>query len=215
MEWCLRRKPPTAMKYDVEELTRDVMARLGESVRPRNPLGESSGLDSGVPWPEDVVALRVRSMLAEVGGRLIRDAPVDLSGGGVGVSSGSGVVRRLMPCGLYASELRLPGGFLRLVTARMSGWERGVSEVSAPGSPGWGCQWSLEEGIAGCPSRPRAYLDGDGEGAVLRLVGSVSETDALEYVSVWCVPAVDVSGKFDFPESLYGDLVERLSAGLL
>ena len=188
------------MRYAIAKLQSDVMTRLGEISRPQC---QAEGME--VPWPEDVVKLKVASLLGEVGARLIRESPPDLPDSG-GRMEPERVAMRLMPCGLHAAEVRLPGGFLRLVSVRMSDWSRGVRSAPGPSSPQWGRQWSAEPGIAGSPDMPRAYLDCDGEGPLLRLVGCRSDTATLESLAVWCVPEPDGSGTFEFPESLYGDL---------
>ena len=198
------------MRCSLNRLQTDVMARLGERARP-----QAVAVTSGVPWPEDIVALKVSAFLAEEGSRIIREAPVGLLGCGVVGLMGCEVVsRRKMPCGLYAAEVRMPDDFLRMVSVKMSGWLRGAVDVAFPGSAGWERQWSAESGIAGCPERPRAYLDADGSGLLLRLVGSESESDSLEWLSGWCVPEADNDGEFDFPDGLYPELVAAVMARL-
>lgn len=196
------------MRYDVGKLQADVMARLGEVDRPRS-LSEVTD----IPWPEDIVAMKAVAMLGEVGTRLIKDASVESLGNGVAVSCGEIAVLE-MPCGLYGAEVRLPDGFLRLASVKMSGWRCGVCLTALPDSGEWSRQWSAEPGIAGCPARPRAYLDSDGAGCLLRLVGSESEEDALEWLTGWCVPAPDEEGCFDFPEVLYHHLVGAITEKL-
>lgn len=200
------------MRFTIERLQTDVMARLGEIARPQGPLSGTSALD-GVPWPEDIIGKRAASYLGEVGSKLIMEASASEFGSGVS-DSGREVSWRLMPCGLYGAEVRLPGGFLRLVSVMMSGWRRSVVSAVMPESPEWSRQWSAEAGIAGCPERPRAYVDCDGAGSLLRLVGSESEEDALEWLCGWSVPSVNEEGEFEFPESLYGDLVGAITEKL-
>ena len=198
------------MIYSVERLKSDVSARLGEIARPQGRLSESS-----VPWPEEIVALRAVSLLAECGSRLLREAPLVSLAGGADVSSECELRMRVMPCGLYAAEVRLPGGFLRLESVRMSEWRRSVFTPVLPDSPKWSRQWSAEPGIAGCPGAPEVYVDSDGKGMLLRLVGSGSSDDSLAHLAVWRVPEPDEEGKFDFPESLYADLVADISGRLV
>lgn len=195
------------MKYAVEDLIRDVMARLGEISRPQ------SSLACDVPWPEDILALKVRSLLGDVGRRLIREAPAEsLAGDDGAVATSLEVGMRLMPCGLYAAEVELPEGFLRMVSAKMGEWTRGVSALSGPDDAGWERQWSAEPGIAGCTGRPRAYLDLTGRIPVVRLLGSRSPDDALEWFSAWCIPETDATDRFHFPKGLYGALVSSVVA---
>lgn len=196
------------MRFTIEKFQTDVMARLGEIARPPITLPVES-VSSDVPWPEDVVSMKVTSLLGVVGAKLIREAPAGLLGGGIAVGAGD-VVIQLMPCGLYGAEIHVPEGFLRLVSAKMSGWVRSVNAVVMPESAEWGRQWSGEGGIAGCAERPRAYLDRDESGLLLRLVGCESEEDAVEWVNGWIVPEVDEGGGFEFPEGLYGELVSGI-----
>ena len=198
------------MKYSMTALQTDVMARLGEIARPQGAL--DSG---GVPWPEDIVALRVSALLAEIGSRLLMDASAEALGGALRLLSDSDVGMRLMPCGLYGAEVRLPEGFLRLASVKMAGWRRSVVDLIGPDSAEWAGQWSPEPGIAGCPDRPRAYLDRDSEGLLLRLVGSESGEDVPEWLGVVDVPVVDGAGGFDFPESLYPELVGNIARDLV
>ncbi len=184
------------MEYCFEKLKSDVMRRLGEITLP-----PSSAVSMAVPGPADVIGAKIESLLPEVGGRLIREASYSMLGGGVEVEVDVEMSR--LASGLFAAEIRLPAGFLRLVSVKMSGWRRSVSELILPGNPGWDCQWSDEEGIAGCPEKPRVYLDG----CVLRAVGCRSETDGLAWLRCWCLPHPDSDGKFSFPEALYPELV--------
>lgn len=202
------------MTYGIEQLVSDVMERLGEISRPHTPSGGQVPEDVGVPWPEEAVALKARGLLAAEGSRLLREASVDDLGCGGMDLSGVEAVKVSMPCGLYAAEVRMPEGYLRFAGARMSEWSRGATEVLERGSSGWSRQWSSEPGIAGCPVRPRAYLDSDSGGLLLRLVGSVSADDSLEWLGVWCVPELDAEGRFGFPAGLYFRLVEAIAAGI-
>lgn len=192
------------MRLAVASLEADVMARLGEKARQG-----STGSSAGVPWPEDVVALKIGALLPEQGAALIKEAPHHMLGSGVSLTVSP--TWRLMPCGLYAAEIPLPEGFLRLVAAKMSGWRGSVYSLIGPDNAGWSRQWSTHMGIAGCPEWPRAYLDSSGGGPLLRLVGSVEADCQPERLGVWSVPSVSSDGKFDFPEPLYPALVGAIA----
>ena len=195
------------MRFSIDRLRTDVMARMGEIARPRGQSPTQSAIDA-VPWPEDIIVVKVSSLLPEVGSRLIRESPLLLPD--CGASSPEICRMRQMPCGLYAAEVRLPVTFIRLESAMLSGWRIDVRSVVMPSSPEWSRQWSAEAGIAGCPVRPMAYVDSDSGGPLLRLVGSEMEAAALEWLNVWTVPEPDSSGGFDFPEVLYAELVGEL-----
>ena len=191
------------MEYTIERLESDVKARLGEISRPQPAFS-----DSGIMSPADVISIKVVKSLAEVGSRLILDAPLELLQGGVELLVETQM--RIMPCGLYGAELILPAGFLRLISMRMAAWSRSVRHLILPGSAEWECQWSAEEGIAGCPERPRAYLDA----GLIRVVGSPSDTDTLASFRCCNIPSPDTEGRFSYPDPLYPSLVASIASSL-
>ena len=193
------------MRFSLQRLTADVMARLGETARVPAQLSAFPG----VPWPEDVISVKVASLLGEVGSSLILAAPREHLGSGLHIVIEPRI--RLMPCGLYCAEISLPGGFLCLMSVRMSGWVRSVETLILPGAPEWSRQWSKEPGIAGCPGRPLAYLDREGDAMMIRVIGSEDPEDTLSWLTLWSVPAVDEEGWFDFPETLYAGLVAAVA----
>ena len=202
------------MRVGIGALVGDVMARLGEIA---GPCG--SPASGSVACPEDIVALRARSFLGEEGSRLILEAPAVSDGSGLHDSDGMRIsepaAMRLMPCGLYGAEVRLPDGFLRLASVRMASWRKGVDSACSSGSAQWHRQWSSYPGIAGCPEAPRAYVDSDSGGLLLRAVGSAEADDALEWLTVWPVPSPDEEGCFHFPAALYPRLVGAIAGRLL
>ena len=189
------------MNYSVDQLQTDVMARLGEISRPHSSLS-----DSDVPAPEDVVALKISSMLPEIGKRMLRDASAEMLGGGMPLEAE--VKTRMMPCGLNSFEIRVPEDFLRLVSVKMSGWRCCVRRLIMPVDAAWEGQWSAEPGIAGCPERPRAYLVDEEEGLMLRLIGSEDPEAALLHLSTFCIPSAP---DFHFPPGLYPELVAAIA----
>lgn len=196
------------MKYTLSRLQSDVMARLGEMVRPHS----SSEID--IPWPEEVVGMKVESLLGEIGAKLISESPLESLGGAVDLPTDAVSAMRKMPCGLVGVDVKLPECFLRLVSVKMAGWKRSVSSAIAYGDPDWCRQFSFEPGIAGSPECPRAYLVSDGCGLLLRLSGSESADDSLEWLRFWTVPCVGDDGNFNFPESLYPLLVASIACHL-
>ena len=179
------------MQYTIRQVQLEVLTRFGEDSQASSP----------IPGPADIIALKVATLLPEVGGRILREVSVDMLGGGVEPEVEETTLK--MPCGLYAIEVKLPGNYLRLVSVKVTGWARSAMRVILPGAPEWDCQWSEEAGIAGCPARPRAYLEGD----VLRLVGTSEGSASLESLRVVTLPDGD---SFDFPESLYPQLIVEL-----
>ena len=188
------------------------MARLGEMARPHARLQDDSD-HTEVPWPEDVVSIKAGALIADEGKRLIMESPSEELGHH-GMDPCGDIVMRCMPCGLYGAEVRLPDGFLRMTSVKMSGWMHGIGALIPADSPEWHRQWSSEPGIAGCPAGPRAYTDRDGEGILLRLLGSENDEDHLVWLSGWSVPEIGDDDGFDFPVGLYAELVGRIAARL-
>ena len=201
------------MRYSLHKLQTDVMARLGEIARPQG-LAQSQSCSGDVPWPEDIIGLKARSLLPEVGAGLIREAPSGSDWTDPSDWSDPAAGMRELPCGLYAAEVRLPAGFLRLVSVKMSGWRGGVYSLPRPEMSDWNRQWSPHPAIAGCPEWPRAYLDSDSNGMLLRLVGSSTADDTPEWLHILTVPEVDEQGNFEFPAALYPELVGAIAEKL-
>ena len=64
----------------------------------------------------------------------------------------------------------------------------------------------------GSPGVPGAYIDLTGRTPVVRLLGSRSPDDTLEWFSAWCIPETDATDRFHFPKGLYGALVSSVVA---
>lgn len=195
------------MNYTLTRLRDDILARMGESVAP-------AGVHlAGVASTAEIVERKAGSLLPEVGRRLLSGASAAMMAGAPGFASS--IAARKMPCGLYAADIALPDGFARLVAARMESWSRSVHEMALPGTGGYERQWSDEPGIAGCPSRPRAYLHHTAAGAALRLMGSEAPADTLAHLYLWCEPRPDPDGSFLFPAALYGALVGGIAEAMI
>ncbi len=184
------------MNYTLSQLVADVMGRVGETAEPS---------PSAIPGPGDIIALKVESLLPEVGERLLREAPIAMLGGGMPIEAEA--TSRLMPCGLYAAEVAVPEDFVRFVSAKMVGWERGVERIVCAGDAEWSCQWSEEAGIAGCAARPRGYMVVSDAGRVVRLMGCASPDSELELLRGWVTPHAP---EFHFPSALYPRLITEI-----
>ncbi len=184
------------MNYTLQRLISDVMGRVGETAQPS---------PSAIPGPGDIIALRVESLLPEIGKRLLLEAPLAMLGEGIPLEAEA--TSRLMPCGLYAAEVAMPEDFVRFVSAKMEGWGRSVERIICAVDAEWGCQWSEEEGIAGCAARPRAFMVVSEAGRSLRLMGTVSASATIEWLRVWVTP---YAPEFHFPTALYPQLIKEI-----
>lgn len=191
------------MLFTIVRLQSDVMVRLGEIAQPQPTLSATT-----IPGPADIVATKIKIMLPEIGSKLIRETSPDLLGNGE-IAEPEFSMRK-MPCGMYAAEIALPEGFLRMVSLKMESWSRSVGRLILSGSADGECQWSTESGIAGSPDRPRVYLDGD----IVRAVGSKTESDKIERFVCWQIPSVAEDGTFCFPAALYPILTSIIAAKL-
>ena len=130
-------------KIDISRMASDVATLLGESLA-RECLPE----DSPFPDLED----RVKILAPEILALLILEAPHEASGEfktfpDTPVAGPDGV-----------TILPVPEDFLRLVSLKMSDWEREVTVLSAPGSPEAALQSSRWTGIRGNKSKPAAIM---------------------------------------------------------
>jgi len=191
------------MTYSVNQLTEDVLSRLGETSSP-----SSAGSLAGIPTLSDILERKIRSLLSETGGRLLSEAPLDKLSGAE--SYEASIAARMTDCGLFAFDISLPDDFVRFVSAGMKSWKRNVSRLVMIDSDSHEWQWSKEPAVAGCPSRPKAYLNYGYGGFTLTLIGSESEEDTLGHLYLWRIPHIDDAGNFKFPSRLYPDLTAAL-----
>ncbi len=195
------------MIYTISQLREDVLSRLGEY----SPSSATGRLD-GIPTMADSLERKIRSLLPDVGGRLISEASPDkLSGAD---SYDASIVVRTADCGLFAFDIPLPDDFVRLVSAGMKSWKRNVSHLIMIDSVSHEWQWSKQPAVAGCPSRPKAYLNYGYGGFIITLIGSESDEDSLARLYLWCQPKIDADGNFKFPSPLYPALVAALASAL-
>lgn len=195
------------MTCSVKQLIEDVLSRLGEYSS-----SSSAGPLAGIPTMADTLERKLRSLLPETGGRLISEAPVDKLSGAE--SYEASITARMTDCGLFAFDIPLPDDFAGLVSAGMKSWKRNVSRLVMIDSDSHEWQWSKEPAVAGCPSRPMAYLNYGYGGFTLTLIGSESEEDTLGHLYLWRIPLIDDEGFFKFPSPLYSALVSSLAASL-
>lgn len=194
------------MIYTLEQIRHDVMSRMGETpeVSPSSSLGS-------IPHISQILDRKIRSLVPEFGSKLILDAPLEKLTGAEEYTAD--ITPRKSKCGLYAFDIPLPDDFLRLVSVRMKSWERAVLSVITPDSDKYLCQYSPEPGIAGCPSRPMAYLSP----GILTAIGSASPSDSLDHLLLWRIPSLSpslsdsssLSDSLSFPASLYPLLLSQ------
>lgn len=112
-----------------------------------------------------------------------------------------------------SARLPLPDDFLLLFILRLSGWQRGVTEIRLPGSQAAMMQGSRWAGLRGSRQRPVAVLEASANGGrALRLYGP--HDVPVSIVEGWYMPAprIDSEGNINVPPGAIARLV-RLIAG--
>lgn len=190
------------------DLTDEVLTRLGENARPLSDLTAVAG----IPSLRSRMEMRVKSLLPEAGRTVLLEALPHQLTGGDNIQSISGMEK--LPCGQYAASVPLPADFVRLVSVKMKSWTRPATEAVTPDSGGWGRQWAADAGIAGCSTRPMAYISNTPDGLRLTLAGSETAADSLQHCLIWCLPQADSDGNFRFPETMVSSLASLISSKL-
>lgn len=109
----------------------------------------------------------------------------------------------------------LPADFKRLVTFRLTGWERSVDRLIMPDDADYQEMFSKFTMIRGTPSRPRCYyVPDEGRG---RLLASSCERDVEKIASALYVPVALQKGNgsertIDFPSVIRDRVVARVAA---
>lgn len=145
------------MIYDVTELTRRVRLALD--------MNES---DAALLTETDNETLSLDSVIKgklEAGARIAeRDAPAYLLDSGKPLS---GSITFNENVGIGRGRMKLPDDFLRLITFKMSDWDRAVTEPITESDALYGLQSSKHAGIRGNPERPVVAIVHEPTGLVL------------------------------------------------
>lgn len=176
------------MKVTLKQLASDVAVLLGESLAL-----ECRPEESPFPGMEERVKLMAPGVLAD----MIKNASAEELNPGnelpstVSVSA-DGIV-----------SLPLPGDFLRLVSVKMSDWQRDVTVVTGENDPALAMQWCRWRGIRGQPERPVVIIGRNESGERCLLMFSSSQDARLEYGRYMPYPRFDTTDSLDIPDRLY------------
>lgn len=145
------------MIYDIAELTKRVRVAL-----------DMNEIDEALLTESDCETLSLDALIKsklEAGARITeRDAPAYLLDSGKPLSGSITFDREV---GIGRGRMKLPDDFLRLITFKMSDWERAVTEPILESDPRYGLQSSKHAGIRGNPERPVAAIVHEPTGLVL------------------------------------------------
>ena len=132
------------MRYDIEELRRDVRIALDENKKGAR-LIESGDIDA---LTLDEI---IDSKIADAAKVVEQQAPSYMLDGGKAFGESIGWKSRK---GYGMGYIHLPDDFLRLVTFQMSDWSRAVTEPITDTHPLYARQQSRFEGVKGNPQKP-------------------------------------------------------------
>lgn len=109
-------------------------------------------------------------------------------------------------------RVSLPDDYLRLVSVRLSDWERPVTDAITPSHPRYRHLRSRLPGLRGTPSRPAASVERTHNSLTLTLYGSRAVAPELIEGLIALTPRFDRSGGIDLPAQLYRAVVYHAAA---
>lgn len=145
------------MLYDVEELTKEVRVAI-----------DMNNIDASLVSEDDIETLSldkiIRSKIAQAARVVETNAPVWLLDSGKPLS---GSITFTHTVGKGRGRMQLPDDFMRLITFKMSDWERAVIEPILESDPRYSQQSSRYAGIRGNPQKPVVAIVSEPTGLVL------------------------------------------------
>ncbi|MCH5227308.1 MAG: hypothetical protein J1F16_05770 [Muribaculaceae bacterium] len=182
-------------KVSISRLADDVKTVVGDSL-----LDICLPEDSPFPDMENRVRVLAPGLLADI---LITAPFYDVGG----VKNFSGPIETDKT---GCVTMPLPDDFLKLVSIKMSDWQRAVSEITDSQSPKALQQGSRFPGIRGTPQRPVVILEGDAGGKLVVKMYSSTKGATLESACYISRPEVDSSDMIEVPPGVYHQLVMAL-----
>ncbi|MBD5219475.1 MAG: hypothetical protein HDS72_04420 [Bacteroidales bacterium] len=106
----------------------------------------------------------------------------------------------------------LPLNFLRLVSFKMSDWERTIFEAITESDPEYKKQSSKWKGICGNPAKPVVAIVRRAEGKVLEFYSCKNNKATVQQGTYIPIPKIDRDGGIDLSEECYRAAVYRAAA---
>lgn len=107
--------------------------------------------------------------------------------------------------------LLLPDDFLRLISFRMSDWERPVSLAITATDPAYNLQFSRFKGLRGTPQKPVAAVVLRGEGHVLEFWSCLSNKAKIVQAAYQPIPQIE-NNAIEVPEQCFRAFVYAAAA---
>lgn len=106
----------------------------------------------------------------------------------------------------------LPNDFMRLISFRMSDWQRTIYEAISESDPQYALQSSRFKGICGNPEKPVVAVVRRSEGKVLEFYSCKSDTATVAQATYLPIPKIDRDGGIDVAEDCYRAAVYRAAS---
>jgi len=106
----------------------------------------------------------------------------------------------------------LPHDFMRLITFKMTSWERPVFAVLLETDASYKLQHSRYKGLRGTPQKPKCAIITRPEGRTLEFWSCKTENDTVERAVYQPLPRIDDDDGIDIPEKLYRPIVYQAAA---
>ena len=182
------------MIYQVWKIARDVRVAIDENMRSEQLITD-----------EDIETLSlealVRSKIEEAARRVEEAAPVHL------LEEGHNFGDAIHWKDLGSGWVLLPDDFMRLISFKMSDWERTVYTAISVTDPIYQKQSSRYKGIRGNVQKPVCAIVKRGEGKALEFYSSKSEEAQVEQATYLPYPTIDADDGIDICEKCYTAVV--------
>lgn len=109
----------------------------------------------------------------------------------------------------------LPDDFMRLISFRMSDWQRTIYEAITESDPQYALQSSRFKGICGNPEKPVVAIVRRSEGKVLEFYSCISENATVAQATYLPIPKIDMDGGIDVAADCYRAAVYRAASLVL
>lgn len=106
----------------------------------------------------------------------------------------------------------LPNDFMRLISFRMSDWQRTIYEAITESDPQYALQSSRFKGICGNPEKPVVAVVRRSEGKVLEFYSCRDNSATVAQATYLPVPKIDRDGGIDVAEDCYRAAVYRAAS---
>lgn len=191
-----------SMVYSLEKITEDVRRAIDHNSRESLLIEEE---DEGTLDLSEMVASKVLEGVR----RIELAAPAYL------LEEGHNFGDAIYWCDRGSGRIGLPDDFMRLITFKMSDWDRAVFDVITPSDPRYALQSSRSRGIRGNVQRPIVAIVNMPWGKALEFYSCKSNEATVERATYLPYPEIDCTGGVDISERCYEAVIYQISALVL